>query len=106
MGWRWTLKVLQKEAWVERNFCAERAFLKRCILRSREAIAMADEAEREAPETPLLSERCLTLRTDYGHAATCPDIPMPTLTMSAYAERLQEENRCRADEFTTLARKY
>jgi hypothetical protein len=29
MRWRWTLKMLQTAAWVERNFCAERALLKR-----------------------------------------------------------------------------
>jgi hypothetical protein len=29
--WRWMLKVLKTAACVERNFCAERALLKRCI---------------------------------------------------------------------------
>jgi transposase len=36
--WRWTLKVLYTAAWVERNFCAEPALLKRCILRSRRRV--------------------------------------------------------------------
>ncbi len=36
--WRWTLKVLKTAACVERNFCGERALLKRCILRSRRRV--------------------------------------------------------------------
>jgi hypothetical protein len=36
--WRWTLKVLKTAACVERNFCAEPALLKRCILRSRRRV--------------------------------------------------------------------
>jgi type I restriction enzyme M protein len=36
--WRWTLKVLYTAACVDRNFCADRALLKRCILRSRRRV--------------------------------------------------------------------
>jgi hypothetical protein len=32
------LKVLYMAAWAERNFCAEQALLKRCILRSRRRV--------------------------------------------------------------------
>ena len=36
--WRWMLKVLKTAACIERNLCAERALLKRCILRSRRRV--------------------------------------------------------------------
>ena len=41
--WRWTLKVLKTAACVDKNFCAERALLKRCILRSRSRVGRAVE---------------------------------------------------------------
>ena len=50
-----------------------RSAFKEAIAHLGKAIAMADEAEREAPEheatDPALSERRLRLHTDYGHAA-------------------------------------
>src|SRR5271163_5317965 len=44
--WRWTLKVLYTAAWAERNFCAERALLKRCILRSRRRVGWCEFSAR------------------------------------------------------------
>jgi predicted ATPase len=50
-----------------------RSAFKEAIAHLGKAIALADEAEREAPEQgardPALSERRLKLHTDYGHAA-------------------------------------
>jgi class 3 adenylate cyclase/predicted ATPase len=50
-----------------------RSAFKEAIAHLGKAIALADEAEREAPENeardPALAERLLKLHTDYGHAA-------------------------------------
>ena len=55
MRWRWTLKVLQAAAWVERNRCAERADLKRCI---RSSLKPTESAFIEAFNARLRAE-CL-----------------------------------------------
>jgi hypothetical protein len=44
--WRWTLKELSTAAWAERNFCAERALLKRYILRSRRRVGGCEFSAR------------------------------------------------------------
>jgi hypothetical protein len=46
LRWRWTLKVLKTAACVERNFWADPALLKRCILRSRRRVGGCEFSAR------------------------------------------------------------
>ena len=67
-------KSLAVKWWAEAGEDAlRRAAFKEAMAHLRKAIALDDEAQREAPEhlaqDPALSERRLKLHTDYGHAA-------------------------------------